>query len=151
MSLNLDNLFNIANLYVLPFWTLMIVLPRWEITKKVMESFLWTLPLIGLYIYLFAASLDPDSASIWSNPDLKSLASLFSQEVVVFAGWVHFLVIDLFVGRYIYLIGEEKKILTTHSLILCLFAGPIGLLSHILTVAVKNQFFAPTTPAAQPE
>lgn len=140
--LNLSSLFNIANFYVLPFWTLMILLPRWGITKKVMESFLLFLPLIGLYIYLFATSLDPQSADVWSNPNLNALTTLFSQETVMFAGWVHFLVIDLFVGRYIYLAGEEKKVPTTHSLILCLFAGPIGLLSHIITCALKNQFFS---------
>jgi len=143
---NLSSLFNIANFYVLPFWGLMIFLPRWGITKKVMESFLLFLPLIGLYIYLFVTSLDPQSAEIWSNPDLTALTSLFSQETVIFAGWVHFLLLDLFVGRYIYLAGDQNKVWTTHSLILCLFAGPLGLLSHILTCALKNQFFSSTPP-----
>ncbi len=146
---DLSNLFNLANLYVLPFWTLMIFLPRWGITKKVMESFLIFIPLIVLYIYLFATSLDPQSADVWSNPNLTSLASLFSQETVIFAGWVHFLVIDLFVGRYIFFAGETNNVWTTHSLVLCLFAGPIGLFSHILTVAIKNQFFSPDIPISE--
>ena len=52
---------------------------------------------------------------------------------------------DLFVGRWIYWQGQEKQILTIHSISLCLFAGPIGLLSHIVTIAIKEIFFSGTT------
>ena len=40
---------------------------------------------------------------------------------------------DLFVGRWIYWQGQQTGIWTIHSLVLCLFAGPMGLLSHIAT------------------
>lgn len=139
MDLNL--LFNIANVFVLPFWFLMIVLPNWNITQKVMKSYLVFLPLIGLYIYLFIISLNPESAAVLSNPQLPQLAQVFSDEKITFTGWVHFLVLDLFVGRYIYWQGQEKKIWTIHSLILCLFAGPIGLFSHIITHGIQFQIF----------
>jgi hypothetical protein len=45
-------LFNIANLFVLPFWLLMILLPNWSITRKVMASYLPFVALAGLYIYI---------------------------------------------------------------------------------------------------
>lgn len=38
-------LFNGANLFVLPFWTLMILLPNWGVTRRVMESYI---PLVVL-------------------------------------------------------------------------------------------------------
>ncbi len=139
---HLSILFNIANLYVLPFWILMIFLPRWDFTQKLMNSLLLFVPLIVLYIYLFATGLDAQSADIFANPTLTNLASVFGQEKIIFAGWVHFLVIDLFLGRYIYLVGKDTKTPVFHSLALCLFAGPIGLLSHILTTTVKNRFFS---------
>ncbi len=102
MTLNL--LFNIANLFVLPFWGLMIILPKWNFTKKVMKSYLPFIPLTGLYIYLFVNSLDAESIQMFSNPELSitDLAKLFSVETVMLTGWVHFLVMDLFVGRYIF-------------------------------------------------
>lgn len=137
MDLNL--LFNIANLFVLPFWLLMIVLPNWNITQKVMKSYFPFIPLALLYIYMFVISLDPESAAIFANPQLSQLAQLFGNEKITFTGWVHFLVLDLFTGRYIYWQGQEKKIWTIHSLILCLFAGPIGLLSHIITHGISTQ------------
>lgn len=143
MDLNL--LFNIANFFVLPFWGLMIVLPNWNITQKIMKSYLIFIPLIGLYVYLFIISLNPETAQILSNPQLPELAKVFSDEKITFTGWVHFLVLDLFVGRYIYWQGQDKKIWTIHSLILCLFAGPIGLLSHIITNTIQTNLLTNKT------
>lgn len=137
--MNLELLFNLANLFVLPFWGLMIFLPNWQVTQKVMKSYLIFLPLIFLYIYLFGVSLNPESAQSLSNPQLNDLAEVFSNPQVTFAGWVHFLVLDLFLGRYIYEEGQTEKIWTIHSLILCLFAGPIGFLSHIITRAIQTK------------
>lgn len=128
-----DRLFDLANLYILPFWTLMILLPNWGVTKKVMGSYLPFLPLIGLYIYYLAASFDPELFSTLANPNLQDIAAFFSLEGSAGAGWVHFLVMDLFIGRWIYWQGQEKQIWTIHSLIFCLFFGPVGLLSHIIT------------------
>lgn len=132
-------LFNIANTYILPFWTVMILFPNWGVTKKVMGSYLIFLPLIGLYIYFLVATVDPDAAAALANPQLADIASFFSQEGAAGAGWVHFLVMDLFVGRWIYWQGQEKQIWTIHSLIFCLFFGPVGLLSHIITAAIFNR------------
>ncbi|WP_017294644.1 ABA4-like family protein [Geminocystis herdmanii] len=135
MDLNL--LFNLANLFVLPFWLLMIFLPNWGFTQKIMKSYLLFLPLIFLYIYLFITGLNPDSIEVLSNPQLVDLAKVFSDPTITFAGWVHFLVLDLFLGRYIYQQGQTEKIWTIHSLILCLFAGPMGFLSHIITRTIQ--------------
>jgi hypothetical protein len=52
--MNLVLLFNLANVYVVPFWAIMILFPNWNITKKVMGSYIIFLPLIGLYIRLVA-------------------------------------------------------------------------------------------------
>jgi Domain of unknown function (DUF4281) len=50
-------------------------------------------------------------------------------------------VMDLFVGRWIYLEGQRTGVWTVHSLALCFFAGPMGLLSHIVTAWITHQFF----------
>ncbi|MBI4779729.1 MAG: DUF4281 domain-containing protein [Oscillatoriophycideae cyanobacterium NC_groundwater_1537_Pr4_S-0.65um_50_18] len=135
-------LFDSANFFVLPFWLLMIGLPNWGVTRRVMESFLPFVLLAGVYIYLFSMSLDPDSAQSFANPSLADIARLFANENVAAAGWVHFLVMDLFVGRWIYWEGQRTGVWTRHSLIICLFAGPMGLLSHIVTGWITQRFFA---------
>ncbi|ABA23013.1 conserved hypothetical protein [Trichormus variabilis ATCC 29413] len=131
--MNITQLFNIANVFVLPFWALMILLPNWKVTRRVMESYLIFLPLAGAYLYLFITSITPENAQALSNPQLADIARFFADETAAATGWIHFLVMDLFVGRWIYWEGQKTGIWTIHSLTLCLFAGPLGVLSHIFT------------------
>ena len=145
----LEQLFNGANLFVLPFWALMILLPKWNLTQRVISSYLPFVALAGLYLYLFAGSLTPESIQDFSNPQLSAVARLFSNETIAATGWVHFLVMDLFVGRWIYLEGQRTGVWTIHSLLLCLFAGPFGLLSHIAT-AQLTQWLAPSQGELSP-
>ncbi|MEO0013491.1 MAG: hypothetical protein RLZZ535_1880 [Cyanobacteriota bacterium] len=142
--MTITQLFDFANFFVLPFWILMIFLPKWGITQKVMASFLPFVALAGLYIYLFSGSITPESAQALSNPKLTDIAQFFATERIAATGWVHFLVLDLFVGRWIYWQGQKTGVWTVHSLILCLFAGPVGLLSHILTAWITERFFSTT-------
>ena len=138
--MNITDLFNVANVFVLPFWALMILLPNWKITRKVMESYLPFVVLAGAYLYLFVVSITPENAAALSNPQLADIARFFSNETAAATGWIHFLVMDLFVGRWIYWEGQKTGIWTIHSLALCLFAGPLGVLSHIFTYWLTKAF-----------
>jgi hypothetical protein len=131
--MTLTQIFNFSTYYVAPFWAIMIIFPNWDFTKKVMDSFLPFIPLCLLYIYCLLTTVDPNSLSSAVVPKLTEYAKLFSQEGGALAVTIHFLTMDLFIGRWIYWQGQEKKIWTRHSLILCLFFGPAGLLSHIVT------------------
>ncbi|MGK7896873.1 MAG: ABA4-like family protein [Xenococcus sp. (in: cyanobacteria)] len=148
--MTISQLFDLANLFVLPFWILMIFLPKWGVSQKVMASWLPFVALAGLYIYLFSGTITPESAQALSNPKLADIANFFATERIAATGWVHFLVLDLFVGRWIYWQGQKTGIWTVHSLILCLFAGPIGLLSHILTSWIQERFFSTSEDAEAP-
>lgn len=138
--MNISDLFNIANLFVLPFWALMILLPNWKVTRKVMESFLPFVVLAAAYVYLFITSITPENAAALSNPQLADIARFFADENAAATGWIHFLVMDLFVGRWIYWEGQKTGVWTIHSLALCLFAGPMGVLSHIFTAWIFKAF-----------
>ncbi|NER83375.1 MAG: DUF4281 domain-containing protein [Leptolyngbya sp. SIO1D8] len=148
----LDRIFQAANLFVLPFWALMVLLPNWQITQRVMQSYIPFAALASLYVYLFA-TLDSSILEAFSDPqlELSSLAGMFAHSQVMATGWVHFLVMDLFVGRWIYLQGQTHKVFTRHSLALCLFAGPLGLLTHFVTNAITQRFFQPTAENAPSE
>ena len=142
--MTIEQIFNGANLFVLPFWALMIILPNWGVTRKVMSSFIPFVVLAALYLYLISGSITSDSAQALANPKLADIARFFAEERAAATGWVHFLVMDLFVGRWIYLEGQRTGVWTVHSLAFCLFAGPLGLLSHILTHWVTQKFFPPS-------
>ncbi|WP_017324906.1 ABA4-like family protein [Synechococcus sp. PCC 7336] len=132
-EISISQLFDASNLFVLPFWTLMIFLPNWKITRKIMGSYLPFVALAGLYLYLLVGSITPESAKALANPNVTTIAQFFADERAAATGWVHFVVMDLFVGRWVYLEGQRTGTWTIHSIALCLFAGPLGLLSHILT------------------
>lgn len=147
----LETLFTGANLFVLPFWTLMVLLPNRKLTRWVMKSYLPYAALAGLYLFLFVTSFNNvEGIEALSDPNLKlaDLAALFANPHVTATGWVHYLVFDLFVGRWIYWQGQESGVFTRHSLALCLFAGPLGLLSHLLTDALWKRFAGDVTDAS---
>jgi hypothetical protein len=137
-----SQLFEFANLFVLPFWLLMIIVPNWSITRRVMDSSLPFIALAGLYVYLFIGSLDSEAAQALANPKLTDIARFLADEQASAIAWVHFLVMDLFVGRWIYWEGQRSSVWVTHSLLLCLFAGPLGLLSHLVTAWIMQKFFS---------
>lgn len=145
--MNVAQLFDLSNIYVLPFWALMILLPGWSVTRKVMGSLVPFVPLAGLYIFLFVQSLDSETAQALANPTLAAVATFLGEETPAATGWTHFLVMDLFVGRWIYLEGQRTGIWTVHSLALCLFAGPMGVLSHIATSWIFSAVGAKSTDA----
>lgn len=148
--MTIAQLFDGANLFVLPFWALIILLPNWGVTRRVMESYLPFVALAGVYLYLFISSITPENAQALSNPQLADIARFFADERAAATGWIHFLVMDLFIGRWIYWEGQKMGIWTIHSLALCLFAGPLGLLSHILTRWISQRFFSGSNSAAEP-
>ncbi len=145
----ISQLFDVSNLFVLPFWALMIFLPKWGFTKRVMGSMIPFVLLAGLYLYLIAGTLTSESAQALANPKLADIARFFNDERAAATGWTHFLVMDLFVGRWIYWEGQRTGIWTVHSIALCLFAGPLGLLSHILTAWVSPLFQQKQTTTAE--
>jgi hypothetical protein len=150
--MNTADLFNLSNAAVLPFWALMFLLPNWRWTRKIMGSMLYFVPLILLYVYLIASSLNAETAAALANPKLADIARFFGEETAAATGWTHFLVMDLFVGRWVYWEGQRTGVWSRHSILLCLFAGPLGLLSHIVTAAIYGQWFGggdgPADPAA---
>ena len=70
---------------------------------------------------------------------------MFSVPQAVLAGWIHYLVFDLFVGAWE--VRDAKRLGISHWFILpCLFftlmLGPIGLLLYfILRWAMRREFF----------
>ena len=80
-------IFNAGNLFVVPFWAIMILLPNWGITRKVMNSFIPFAVLAVLYIYLFGSSLTAENAAALSNPKLADIAKFLGEETAAATGW----------------------------------------------------------------
>lgn len=127
-------LFQMSNLLVMPFWFLMILLPFWSWTKRIIGS-----PWIAAPAALLYASLVlPQAGGLLgalANPQLAQIAALLGTPAGATIGWVHFLAFDLFVGRWVYLDSRERKLtawLVSPILFVVLMFGPLGLLLYLL-------------------
>jgi hypothetical protein len=138
----MEKLFEVSSLIVLPFWALMIFLPRWRVTKRLMSS-----PLIcAAPAALYTALVIPGIAEVWravSSPELSGIAALLGSPVGATIAWLHFLAFDLFVGRWIYLDSRERGItawVMAPALFLTLMLGPCGFLLYLIARRAKSYF-----------
>ena len=129
----MNAIFRFSNLLVLPFWCLMIILPRWRWTWRIMGS-----PYVSAApAFLYAALVLPRIGAIWpavSRPALGGIAALLASPAGATIAWIHFLAFDLLVGRWIYLDAQEREVpalITAPVLFLTLMLGPAGFLVYL--------------------
>ena len=118
----------------MPFWLLMMFVPYWQVTKRIMSS-MWPVMLIALiYIGLLLSQIGAMTGSL-ANPTLAVIAEALGQPTGATIAWAHFLTFDLFVGRWAYLDSREKEItawIASPLLFFILMAGPLGFLLYLL-------------------
>lgn len=135
-------LFSLTNAVVLPFWALMILAPRWRWTLRVVASPLIVLPLLLIYAALVLPQLGELIPAL-ARPTLDGIQELLGTPAGAAAGWAHFLALDLFVGRWIFLDARERAMparLVSPLLVLVFMFAPIGLLAHL---AVRSRWPVP--------
>jgi len=129
----LEILFKAANYAVMPFWLLLVVAPRWTWTQRLVHGPVVVLLLAPIYAYmLFGYGPAPEGSSFGS---LYGVMVMFSAPHIVVAGWIHYLIFDLFVGAW-----ETRDALrrgVPHALLIpclltTLIVGPLGLLLYVL-------------------
>ncbi|OEL28605.1 Protein MAO HUZI 4, chloroplastic [Dichanthelium oligosanthes] len=130
--------FTLGTVAVLPFYTLMVVAPDANITKRTVESSAPYVALGLLYAYLLYLSWTPETlramfASKYWLPELPGIVRMFASEMTVASAWIHLLAVDLFAARQVYHDGLKNNIETRHSVSLCLLFCPVGILVHVAT------------------
>ncbi|MGN6147728.1 MAG: ABA4-like family protein [Rhizomicrobium sp.] len=147
-----DTVFTIANNGILIFWLLLIVAPRWKGTDLLVHSM--AVPVvIGLtYAWLIARAFLGEGAPGASFSSLAGVMSFFTSPVAATAGWIHYLVFDLFIGAWESRDAQRRGIphwAVIPCLIVTLLFGPIGFLLYlILRMALgKGGFSLRETPA----
>ncbi len=128
-----ETFFTLANLFILPFWISMILLPHWRWTRRIMQT-LWPVVVLCVVYAVSLLSQIGGAAGNLLNPTLDGIAGLLGTPAGAAAGWVHFLAFDLFVGRWAYLDSRERGIsawLVSPTLFFVFMAGPFGLLLYL--------------------
>ncbi|KAM1575490.1 protein ABA DEFICIENT 4, chloroplastic-like [Malus sylvestris] len=135
--------FSFGTTAVLPFYALMVLAPKAELTKISMESGIPYIVLGILYAYLLYLSWTPETlqlifASKYWLPELPGMGRMFSNEMTLASAWIHLLVVDLFAARQVFRDGLDNEIETRHSVSLCLFFCPVGIATHVITKALTK-------------
>ncbi|MDI6101228.1 ABA4-like family protein [Actinoplanes sp. NEAU-A12] len=126
-------LFESTFLLAAPFWALMILLPKWSWTTRIVSSPLIVLPIVAVYAILVI----PAFGEVWpavTNPTLGGVRELLGSADGAAAGWAHMLAFDLFVGRWSYLESRERGVpalLMAPILLLTILLGPLGLAAYL--------------------
>lgn len=95
--MNPDRIFKIANGIALIPWFLMVFLPFWSLTNTIINLYLFPIFLSFFYIFYLLTSLGKAKGNFSS---LAGLGSLFKNKNALLAGWIHYLVFDLFVSSW---------------------------------------------------
>ncbi len=135
-----DQLFDICGKLVLPAWLLLLLLPRWEWTGKLIFH-AWIPMLLGIaYVFAFW--------NAWPFPEGGGFGSLqevmvaFTHPWLVTAGWIHYLAFDLFFGAWEVRDAQRRNInhlLVVPCLVLTFLAGPAGLLLYFIIRLIHNR------------
>ena len=124
-----DTVFTIANTSVLPMWLLMIILPKWKVTRFLVDY--RVIPLLLSLVYATYIGLSMLGGTNFDFGSLESVMNLFTEKEAVLAGWVHYLAFDLLVGMWMI---QKNRTIGIHQLLMvpCLLGtfmfGPIGFL-----------------------
>lgn len=145
-----DVLFRIANNIALLGWIVLIVLPRWRWSARLIAPVLIPALMAMIYVTMVVTQFGRGPGGFTS---LSSIALLFQNRRMLLAGWVHYLAFDLFVGSWE--VRDSQRIgiaryLVTPCLILTFLFGPVGWLLYFLirSVAIKSVRIQASSEAA---
>jgi hypothetical protein len=127
-------LFSLTFAVAAPFWALMILLPRWSWTRRIVGSPLIVVPPVLIYALLVAGSFG-DVLPAVTSPTLEGVRELLGTADGAAAGWAHMIAFDLFVGRWAFLDSRERGVpalVMAPVLLLTILLGPLGLGAYLL-------------------
>ena len=117
----------IVNLSTVPFWLAMIILPRSALTRRLVGAVTpLYLTLGAAYVGFIAAAMAAADERV-DFMDPESVRRAFQQPEGLLGGWTHYIVFDLFVGRWIWETALEEGRPARLSLLLTWWFGPAGL------------------------
>jgi hypothetical protein len=144
--MTIDQAFLAANVGIMAFWALLIIAPNWSVTHALVHRPVLPLALALAYIaYALPGFILPGGKPEGGGfGSLAEVMVLFTSKPAVMAGWIHYLVFDLFVGAWE--ARDAKRLGFPHwllipCLILTLLLGPVGLALYLtLRWALKKRW-----------
>jgi hypothetical protein len=137
--MNTDLLFQFSNIWVIPGWILLWFFPGRSWTYPVV-TYLIILLLGLIYAILLFGSRVPFDPEAFSS--LDGIKSMFGNDRLLLAGWIHYLAFDLTAGLFI--TKDAQRIgypvwLRIPVLFFVFMTGPLGMLIYLLTRLIYSK------------
>ncbi len=126
-----DSLFSLAGTLAVAGWLVLVFLPRWRYGAPLIGGVLIPALLGIVYGYLIVRYMAAAEGGFGS---LAEVRSLFANDFVLLAGWIHYLAFDLFIGAWEVRDAGRHRIhhlAVVPCLGLTFMFGPIGLLAYL--------------------
>ena len=134
--LTFENIYLWTNFGILPFWFMLILIPNSKFTRFFINSIILPLILSSIYIYIIyqAIKLEETIVDIFKlYLSLDNLYTVFATESFLLIFWIHFLLLNLFLGSWISRDAIKyniKRSLVFLPLVMVYFTGPVGLVLY---------------------
>ena len=133
-----DTVFSITSSTAMAGWLLLVLAPRWPaliaFIRLVLIGALSLTYAVLIFVYFFRV----EGGGFGSIAEVRTL---FLDDPVLVAGWVHYLAFDLFIGTWIAVEADKRaynRLLQAPMLVATFMFGPIGLLLFYLTRATET-------------
>lgn len=137
-----ETIFSACSTLVLPGWLLLVFLPRWKWSARIISAVVIPLALAVVYVSIIVTHFGQSEGGFGS---LADVSRLFQNPHALLACWIHYLAFDLFVGAWE--VRDAQRVGLHHLLVVpCLaltfLLGPAGLLLYfLLRWALRREFF----------
>lgn len=132
-------LFDLAFYVAAPFWALMIFLPTWSGTARIIAS-PW---IVAPTLVVWAIAAVPVFGDLWSlvtSPSLARTTALVAEPAAITLLWAQVIAWDLFVGRWMYRDSRERGIhplVMAPLLVFTVLLSPIGLPLYLAVRSIR--------------
>lgn len=137
-----EQIFSLCGMLAAAGWLLLVFLPRWRWTARLVCPVVIPLVIALIYLWLVATTIGRTPGGFGS---LADVSLIFQNPWVLLAGWIHYLAFDLFVGSWEVRDAQRVGIhhlLVVPCLILTFLFGPVGLLLYFILRATMRRRLA---------
>ena len=119
-------------------WLLLIILPKWRVTLWLISYPLVPIVLSVIYCIYITGFFSISGGGYGS---LQQVRTLFANDSLLLAGWVHYLAFDLLIGFAIIRSSQERTIshwLVIPCLVMTFMFGPVGFLLYQIIKKIRQ-------------
>lgn len=136
--MNTAQVFSIVSAIAALQWLLLVVLPKWKVTQWLINNPAIPLLLSVVYCIYIVGFFNIHGGGFGS---IQEVRTLFNNDNLLLAGWVHYLAFDLLIGFSIIKSAQTMQIshwLVIPCLVLTFMFGPCGFLLYQIIQKTKT-------------